>query len=67
MQLGATDIPYSVSEAHLHILGVDLVVHHLSDGQRIIDADGINALLEAMAGGGELTPEDAMKLAKVVR
>ena len=62
-----TDVPKSIAENRLTIMGVDLVVHVLDNGQRIIEGDGMERLFAAMADGVEITPDDAMKMAKVVR
>ena len=62
-----SDLPVSTHRGTLTIMGVELVVHQLSDGQRIIEAEGLGKLFEAMGSGAELSEEDAMKLAKVVR
>ena len=61
------DLPVSTHRGTLTVMGVELVVHQLSDGQRIIEAEGLGKLFEAMASGADLSEEDAMKLAKVVR
>ena len=62
-----TDLPTVIATATLPIMGVDLVVHNLSDGQRFIDVESMNRFFEAMANGGDFTPDEAMKLAKVLR
>lgn len=41
----------SIWEGSFRIFGVEVRCHVLSDGRRIIEADSINALLEAMATG----------------
>lgn len=62
-----TDIPQSISTATMRIGSVELVVHQLDNGQRIIEADSMNALFAAMEDGTlEISPDDAMELAKVV-
>lgn len=40
--------PVSVWSGSFHILGVDVRCHVLDDGQRIIEADSMTALFEAM-------------------
>jgi len=62
-----SEIPHSISQSTLTIMGVDLVVHVLSSGQRIIEGDGMERLFAAMGEGVELTDSDAMKFAKVFR
>ncbi len=44
-----TEPPRSVWSGSFHILGVEVKCHILSDGQRIIEADSMHSLLEAMA------------------
>lgn len=61
------DLPYSVAKEVLPIMGVELVVHVLSDGQRIIEADSMAAFLAAMEGGESITREDAERLARALR
>ncbi len=61
------ELSQSIASNTLNIMGVDLVVHVLDNGQRIIEAEGLEALFAAMADGADLTEEDAMKFAKVVR
>lgn len=61
------ELPHSVRESTLTIMGVDLVCHHLSDGRRIFEADSVKALFEAMASGAPLSEDNAMQLAKVIR
>jgi hypothetical protein len=42
------DIPRSIWQGTFHVLGVDVECYTLSDGQRIIDADSMEKLLDAM-------------------
>lgn len=49
------NIPTSIRTSTIHIFGVDLVVHHLDNGQRVIEADSMAALFEAM--GSEDAPD----------
>lgn len=60
-------LPVSTHSSTLSVMGVELIVHQLSNGQRIIEAEGMGKLFEAMASGAPLSEDDAMKLAKVVR
>lgn len=62
-----TDAPRSIACNTLTILGVELKVHVLDNGHRIIEADGMHALIAAMAAGAKLTPEEADQLAREVR
>ena len=43
------DLPTSVRSATFTFFGVDVKVHVLDDGQRIIEEDSVNALLGAIA------------------
>jgi hypothetical protein len=43
------DIPISTHQGEFTLFGVTLHCHVLSDGQRVIEADDINRLFEAMA------------------
>lgn len=61
------EVPQSVMTSELEIMGVTLIVHVLDNGQRIIEADGIHALFEAMAGDTPMTEDEGMKLARVLR
>jgi hypothetical protein len=59
-------LPTSVSRAEVVVAGVTLVVHHLDNGQRIIERDGMLALFEAM-NATPLSPTDADIIAKALR
>ena len=61
------ELPYSTHSATVTVMGIELTVHNLNNGQRIIEADGLERLFAAMADGVEMTPDDSMKLAKGVR
>lgn len=61
------EFPHSIASAKLTIMGVELTVHNLSNGERIIEGEGLHQLLEAMAQGGDMTEEESMKLAKAIR
>lgn len=63
----SADLPTATHSGTVTIMGVDLVVHRLDSGQTVIEPEGVHRLFEAMANGADLTPEDAMKFAKVVR
>ncbi|MFZ5667983.1 MAG: hypothetical protein ACOY4K_00675 [Pseudomonadota bacterium] len=53
-----TDVPTSVSTATVRIFGVELVVHHLSTGQRVIEPDSLAALFAAMGDPNASAPSD---------
>ena len=61
------ELPKAIAESTLTIMGVELTVVMLDNGQRLIEGDGIERLFDAMASGAAMTPEESMKLAKVVR
>jgi hypothetical protein len=61
------DLPTQIAESTLKIMGVELTVAVLDNGQRLIVGDGLQRLFEAMADGAPLSSDDAMKLAKIVR
>lgn len=60
-----SELPKSIASNKFSIMGVELTVHVLDNGQRIIEADGLAKLFEALAEG-PITEEDAMKLASAV-
>lgn len=60
-------LPESVHQATLRIMGVDLKVHVLGDGRRIIESDSLADFLDAMANGPRLTEEEADSLARFVK
>jgi hypothetical protein len=60
------DLPQSISCSEVDILGVKVKVHQLDNGQRIIEADSMAALFEAMSGGG-LSPESLENLVRALR
>lgn len=60
------EMPHSVSQSTLSIMGVDLVVHQLSNGQRIIEEDGVHALFAAMAVG-PMSQDEADIIARMLR
>lgn len=41
--------PHSVWQGTFHIFGVDVKCHVLSNGQRIIEMDSMNLLIDAMS------------------
>jgi hypothetical protein len=58
----ATD-PVSVWQGELRMSGVTLHVHVLSDGQRIIEADDLAALMKAWAQGAPVDEAEAAAFA----
>ena len=61
------ELPHSIASAKLTIMGVELTVQNLSNGERIIERDGLHQLFSAMARGVDMTEDEAMKLAKAIR
>jgi hypothetical protein len=61
------NVPESTHSSTLNIMGVELVVHVLDDGRRIIEAEGLHQLIEAMSDGVELSEDEAAELARAVR
>lgn len=51
-------LPKSIRTATVPLYGVDLVVHHLDNGERVIEEASMLALLEAMASLPS-APDDA--------
>lgn len=60
-------LPVAIAQNTLTIMGVELTVVNLDNGQRLIVGDGIERLFAAMADGTPLSPEEATELAKVIR
>lgn len=56
--------PVSVWQGELRMSGVTLHVHVLSDGQRIIEADGLAALMKAWAEGVPVDEAEAAAFAR---
>jgi hypothetical protein len=57
-------LPQSIWSGSLHFLGVEMRVHVLDDGQRIIEADGFAAFLRALEGGSTISQLEAESLAR---
>lgn len=45
-----SDLPKSIATETLNVMGVDMVVHVLDDGQRVIEAESAAAWFRAMFG-----------------
>jgi hypothetical protein len=60
------ELPHAISDNTITILGVEITVSVLSDGTRIFDKDGFERLLEVMAYGPKMSPDDAMEIAKAI-
>jgi len=59
--------PTSIATSTLRIMGMDLTVHVLDTGQRVIDAEDFRRFVAAMGGPTPLTEDEAVALAKVIR
>jgi hypothetical protein len=51
-----SDIPTAIWSGTFKLMGVELKCHTLSDGQRVIEAESMNAFFEAMENG-EMRPD----------
>jgi hypothetical protein len=49
-----SNVPTSIWQGSFRLFGVDVRCHVLSDGQRVIEADSMEELFEAMANGEEI-------------
>jgi hypothetical protein len=59
-----TDLPHAIWSGSFHLFGVEVKCHTLSDGQRIIEADSMHKLLEAMGDGQVVEHDDLTEFAK---
>ncbi len=57
--------PNATYDGSLTIAGIELHCYTLDDGRRILDMEGVNKLLEWLAGGNELSPDDAASLVAI--
>ena len=60
------ELPQSLHSSTLNILGVELVVHTLDNGQRIVEAGGLEALFKAMETE-PMTASDAAEFARAIQ
>lgn len=61
-------IPTVISSSTLQIMGVDLTVHVLDNGQRVIDVESFRRFLEALEDDLQsMTEGDALAVAKLVK
>ena len=56
--------PVSVWQGEMHMSGLTLHVHVLSDGQRIIEADDMDALMKAWERGAQVDEAEAAAFAR---
>ena len=59
-----SDLSHAVHEGSFTIAGVIVRTYVLSDGRRIMDADDVAALFEAMGAGASPTIEEAEAFAR---
>lgn len=57
--MSADDLPVAVWSGSFRLFGVDVKCHTLSDGQRIIQADSLAALMAAMGDGAPSEGDEA--------
>lgn len=64
-----SELPHVMSSATVRIMGVDLTVHVLDDGQRVIDSESVGRLFTALVDldTPPMTEDEAVGLAKVIR
>ena len=61
-------LPRAIAENTLNIMGVDLKVCVLDNGQRVIEAESLKQFFEAMGSTDvQFTEDDAMRLARAIR
>lgn len=60
-------LPQSVASATLRVGPVDLVVHVLEDGQRVVEANSMEAFFEWLSGTDDFTQADADRVARFVK
>lgn len=49
----------SVKQSTVNVMGIDLVVHQLDNGQRVVEAKSVEQLFAAIGGPDSLTAEEA--------
>lgn len=62
-----SEIPRSIGQGEFTIFGVTLHCHVLDNGQRIIEAQDIERLFQAMAGPIEKSEDDLERFARWMR
>lgn len=63
------ELPHAVWSGSFNIFGVDVKCHVLSDGERVIEAESMEAVLKAMAAPDPAmnTREQAVNLDRIAR
>lgn len=62
-----SNLPRAIASNTLRIGNLDLTVHVLDNGQRVIDAESFQRFMDAIAGDVPLTEDDILALAKLVK
>lgn len=57
-------LPKSIKEGILKIGSIELKVHVLNDGRRIIEADSMDEFMKYLENGGTFSDQEATDLAK---
>jgi hypothetical protein len=60
-------VPVSVWSGEMQLLGISLHLHVLDDGTRIVEAEDMAALLEAMEQGGPVDESEMAAFARWLR
>ena len=60
----AEEVPHAVWSGSFKLFGVEVKCHTLSNGQRIIEKDSFDALMLAMADGGEVIEHDVKEFTR---
>jgi hypothetical protein len=57
-------VPASIWQGTFTLFGVEVKCHVLSDGQRIIEAESLRKVLEAMYSGAELNQAEVVRFGR---
>ena len=49
---------YSVSQSTISVMGIELVVHVLNTGERVVEAESVERFFTALGGPDTLTPDE---------
>lgn len=60
-------IPQAIASNTLRIGGLELTVHVLDNGQRVIDMESFERFIDALHGGPPWTEDEVIALAKVIK
>lgn len=56
----------SVLQSTVTVMGIDLVVHLLDNGERVVEAESVERLFDALGGPETLTPAEARAIMKAI-